>query len=77
MIKNTIEMNDTINDLINIRLQTYSLQGMDLASRYAQVCGELQALISINERTNKDLHNWINTSVKHARKDLQQAKLAA
>jgi len=70
-------MDSTINDLINLRLQTYSLQGLDLASRYAQVCGELQALININERTNKDLRDWINTSVKHARTELQTAKLAA
>jgi hypothetical protein len=73
-----MENKNNINDLVNIRLQTYSLQGLDLASQYARVCGELQALININERTNKDLENWINYSVTDARKNLQQVvKLAA
>jgi hypothetical protein len=78
MIKNTTtEMNSTINELINTRMDLYKLQGLDLMSAYARISGELSAIINIHSYTDKNLQADINSSVKHAKLDLLNSKLAA
>jgi hypothetical protein len=66
--------NKNINELVNTRMEDYKLQGLDLASAYARVTGELMAIINIHSYTDKNLQADINSSVKHAKLDLQQVK---
>lgn len=70
-------MNHNINELVNTRHEIYKLQGLDLASAYARITGELMAIINIHSYTDKNLQADINSSVKHAKKDLLNSKLAA
>mgnify|MGYP006268141217 CR=1 FL=1 len=72
--KNTTEMNYTITELVNTRLENYKLQGLELSSAYARVTGELMSIINIHSYTDKNLQADINNSVKHAKLDLQQVK---
>jgi len=69
--------NKNINELVNTRLDLYKLQGLDLASSYARITGELMAIINIHSYTDKNLQADINSSVRHAQKDLLNSKLAA
>lgn len=70
-------MNHTISELVNTRLDLYKLQGLDLMSAYARITGELSSIINIHSYTDKNLQADINFSVKHAKKDLLNSKLAA
>ena len=69
--------NKNINELVNTRHELYKLQGLDLASAYARITGELMAIINIHSYTDKILQGDINSSVKHAQKDLLNSKMAA
>ena len=69
--------NKNINELVNTRHELYKLQGLDLASAYARITGELMAIINIHSYTDKNLQGDINSSVKYAQKDLLNSKMVA
>jgi hypothetical protein len=69
--------NKNINELVNTRMDLYKLQGLDSASAYARITGELMSIIYIHSYTDKNLQADINSSVDHARRDLLNSKLAA
>jgi hypothetical protein len=73
----TTEINKNINELVDIRLELYRLQGLDSAAAYARVTGELMSIINIHSYTDKNLQADINSSVDHAKRDLLNSKLAA
>jgi len=69
--------NKNISELVNNRMKTYEIQGLDLTSAYARVTGELMGIINFSCVGDTNLQSWVNRSVSDSEKELLTTKKVA